>query len=218
MTCSCFVHFFTFQGLGDEEFRLVYNGRSLHDDDVPFDGGDVPSYPTLHVHLRVRGGKGGFGSMLRAMGSQRSGHETDNIESCRDLSGRRIRHVNDEKKIAEWMSKQNERDALAVELAERKAEKRQRALTQPKHNYDHHGLLIEQNESADKVDEGVRAGFAASLIHSKRLLDGPIREKKTSKVAFGLVKGPAVSLFSVVMPFLSIYFSPAASFQCCYGD
>lgn len=37
--------------------------------------------------------------MLRAMGSQRSGHETDNIESMRDLSGRRVRHVNDEKKV-----------------------------------------------------------------------------------------------------------------------
>ena len=52
----------------------------------------------LEVALRLKGGKGGFGSMLRAMGSQRSGFETDNIESCRDLSGRRLRHVNDERK------------------------------------------------------------------------------------------------------------------------
>lgn len=41
--------------------------------------------------------------MLRAMGSQRSGHETDNVEACRDLSGRRIRYVNDEKKCATYL-------------------------------------------------------------------------------------------------------------------
>ena len=43
--------------------------------------------------------------MLRALGAQRSGHETDNIEACRDISGRRLRHINDEKKYEdEWRS------------------------------------------------------------------------------------------------------------------
>ena len=40
----------------------------------------------------------GFGSLLRAMGNKRSGEETDNIDACRDLSGRRLRHVEGEKK------------------------------------------------------------------------------------------------------------------------
>lgn len=52
--------------------------------------------------------------MLRAMGAKKSEHATDNIESCRTLTGRRIRHVNDEKKIAEWKAKEPERLA-AVE-------------------------------------------------------------------------------------------------------
>ena len=42
----------------------------------------------------------GFGSLLRAMGNKRSGEETDNIDACRDLSGRRLRHVEGEKKYA----------------------------------------------------------------------------------------------------------------------
>ena len=42
------------------------------------------------------GGKGGFGSMLRAIGAQIE--KTTNREACRDLSGRRMRDVNDEKK------------------------------------------------------------------------------------------------------------------------
>jgi hypothetical protein len=47
-------------------------------------------------HLRLPGGKGGFGSMLRAIGAQIE--KTTNREACRDLSGRRMRDVNDEKK------------------------------------------------------------------------------------------------------------------------
>lgn len=46
--------------------------------------------------LKVHGGKGGFGSMLRAIGAQIE--KTTNREACRDLSGRRMRDVNDEKK------------------------------------------------------------------------------------------------------------------------
>ena len=43
----------------------------------------------LEVELKpgLLGGKGGFGSMLRAMGASIS--KTSNTEACRDLSGRR---------------------------------------------------------------------------------------------------------------------------------
>ena len=60
------------------------------------------------VNLCIRnaglvGGKGGFGSMLKSMGAKK-GKETTNFEACRDLNGRRLRNVNDEKKLAEWYS------------------------------------------------------------------------------------------------------------------
>jgi hypothetical protein len=45
--------------------------------------------------LRALGGKGGFGSMLRALGAQIE--KTTNHEAMRDLSGRRVRDVNNEK-------------------------------------------------------------------------------------------------------------------------
>jgi len=50
----------------------------------------------LRVHYRLPGGKGGFGSMLRAIGAQIE--KTTSREACRDLSGRRMRDVNNEKK------------------------------------------------------------------------------------------------------------------------
>lgn len=44
--------------------------------------------------------QGGFGSLLRGAG--KAGVQTSNFDSCRDLDGRRLRHVNAEKKIHEW--------------------------------------------------------------------------------------------------------------------
>ena len=47
------------------------------------------------LNVRLCGGKGGFGSMLRALGAQIE--KTTNHEAMRDLSGRRVRDVNNEK-------------------------------------------------------------------------------------------------------------------------
>lgn len=47
---------------------------------------------------RLLGGKGGFGSMLRAQGGRMNAQKTTNFEACRDLQGRRIRTVNEAKK------------------------------------------------------------------------------------------------------------------------
>ena len=44
---------------------------------------------------RLTGGKGGFGSMLRAIGAQIEA--TTNNDACRDLSGKRLRDVKCEK-------------------------------------------------------------------------------------------------------------------------
>jgi hypothetical protein len=54
----------------------------------------------LHISMsgRLLGGKGGFGSMLRAQGGRMNAQKTTNFEACRDLQGRRIRTVNEAKK------------------------------------------------------------------------------------------------------------------------
>lgn len=51
---------------------------------------------TIHIAPRLVGGKGGFGSMLRAIGAQIE--KTTNREACRDLSGRRLRDINEEQR------------------------------------------------------------------------------------------------------------------------
>ena len=39
---------------------------------------------------------------------------TDNFDACRDLSGRRMRHVNADKKLAEWAAQARERELEKV--------------------------------------------------------------------------------------------------------
>ena len=53
---------------------------------------------TLRLIPRLRGGKGGFGSQLRAAGGRMSSQKTSNNDSCRDLSGRRLSTIKEAKK------------------------------------------------------------------------------------------------------------------------
>ncbi|CAH8445138.1 unnamed protein product [Heterobilharzia americana] len=93
--CSCF-------SFNTEDVYYTYNGRII--DYLK----DVPKDALLQKHYRLRGGKGGFGSMLRAIGSQIE--KTTNHEMCRDLSGRRMRDVNMEKKLKEWYATADKRE------------------------------------------------------------------------------------------------------------
>ena len=56
-------YLFIFQGLQD--FYITHNGKIIQDIDEQFGPNDF-----VQVNPRLSGGKGGFGSMLRALGSQ----------------------------------------------------------------------------------------------------------------------------------------------------
>ncbi|KAF1782263.1 Sde2 N-terminal domain [Phytophthora cactorum] len=47
-------------------------------------------------------GKGGFGAMLRSMGKSSGARATTDFGACRDLHGRRLRHVNQEVAMHKW--------------------------------------------------------------------------------------------------------------------
>lgn len=77
------------EGVPEDLIRLTSAGRDL---------GDMTLVTELNapirVLLRLLGGKGGFGAMLRTAGAR--GVKTTNFDACRDLNGRRLRHVNSE--------------------------------------------------------------------------------------------------------------------------
>ncbi|KAJ2906948.1 uncharacterized protein MKZ38_009811 [Zalerion maritima] len=74
------------------------------------DGESDDSYDSINVDLcgRLCGGKGGFGSQLRAAGgrmsSKRKKNQGDSNGSSRNLDGRRIRTVNEAKALAEYLA------------------------------------------------------------------------------------------------------------------
>jgi len=64
----------------------------------------------VEIHLGfaagLLGGKGGFGSLLRSLAKNT---KTTNFGACRDLKGRRMRHVNQEEELKRWWEEKRER-------------------------------------------------------------------------------------------------------------
>ncbi|RLN48103.1 hypothetical protein BBJ28_00014755 [Nothophytophthora sp. Chile5] len=89
----------TREGVPSELLDLYVDGRKLDASSV------VPSFPAIiRARLRggLRGGKGGFGAMLRSMGKGSGAKATTDFGACRDLHGRRLRHVNQEVAMHKW--------------------------------------------------------------------------------------------------------------------
>lgn len=131
------------------EFYLTQNGKILSDNDAP-----ISDTPNVYVHIKLVGGKGGFGSMLRAIGAQIE--KTTNREACRDLSGRRLRDINEEKRLKAWLDKQGERDD---EAAAKRAKKIQKLRAQPKHEFRDDEYFNARSNLEDTVSDALEEGL-----------------------------------------------------------
>ena len=87
---------------------------------------DTP-HATLSLSYKLCGGKGGFGSQLRAAGgrmsSKRKKNQGDSNGSSRNLDGRRIRTINEAKSLAEYL-------AIKPDMEKKEKEKRKRRWQQ----------------------------------------------------------------------------------------
>ncbi|KAG5251701.1 hypothetical protein OIU77_024778 [Salix suchowensis] len=100
--------------------RLICGGFQLNDDAII-----TTPESTVYLLLRLLGGKGGFGSLLRGAATKAGQKKTDNFDACRDMSGRRLRHVNAEKRLEEWRAEEEDRrlEKIAEEFIKKKAKK-----------------------------------------------------------------------------------------------
>eukprot|EP00258_Populus_trichocarpa_P034377 XP_024450396.1 replication stress response regulator SDE2 [Populus trichocarpa] len=100
--------------------RLVCRGFQLNDDAII-----TTPESTVYLLLRLLGGKGGFGSLLRGAATKAGQKKTNNFDACRDMSGRRLRHVNAEKRLEEWKAEEEDRrmEKMAEEFIKKKAKK-----------------------------------------------------------------------------------------------
>ncbi|XP_033052094.1 replication stress response regulator SDE2 isoform X2 [Trachypithecus francoisi] len=111
-----------------------------------------------------------FGSMLRALGAQIE--KTTNREACRDLSGRRLRDVNHEKAMAEWVKQQAEREA---EKEQKRLERLQRKLVEPKHCFTSPDYQQQCHEMAERLEDSVLKGMQAA---SSKMVSAEISENR----------------------------------------
>ncbi|KAM9856917.1 splicing regulator SDE2 isoform 2-T2 [Aulostomus maculatus] len=161
------------------DFYVSRDGRITAPED-PLQHGAV-----YHLEPRLCGGKGGFGSMLRALGAQIE--KTTNREACRDLSGRRLRDVNHEKEMAEWLKKQAEREA---EKEQRRLERLQRKLAEPKHQFTDGEYQRQCHDLSERLEDSVLKGLQVKVDNvsvAKRpnsdLSEVPDRKKKKMESA-----------------------------------
>lgn len=164
-------------GIPQDDLFITVNGRIVSNE-FQLDKENV-----VRVHTRLVGGKGGFGSMLRAIGAQIE--KTTNREACRDLSGRRLRDINEEKRLRKWLEGQEDRER---EAAERKQKKIERLLTEPKievnlnADYEKGRQELPERVSA-AVDAGWEAAETSQACGSKRKIeDTASKGKKKAKL------------------------------------
>jgi hypothetical protein len=96
-----------------EEYKIdknstyfISNGKILKDEESLNDYNNM----VIETRVRLRGGKGGFGSSLRIQQAVKK--QTKNFDACRDLQGRRLRKVNQERQLNEWRLKKAEEEKL----------------------------------------------------------------------------------------------------------
>lgn len=163
-------------GVPTEELYTTINGAKVSDD-LQLTGLDK----VVRVSSRLVGGKGGFGSMLRAIGAQIE--KTTNREACRDLSGRRLRDINEEKRLRKWLDGQEERDREAVE---RKQKKLERLLAEPKIDVNlTPAYEKERKELPERISSAVDAGWqmaGTSDVGTKRKIEDDNKGKKKAKL------------------------------------
>lgn len=162
--------------------QLVFSGRQLADDSRALSTWGISTDNTVHLTLGLRGGKGGFGALLRGQG--RDGKVTTNFDACRDLQGRRIKHTTVEIKLQDWKAEQKEREMEKVALKHLKEQAR-KERAEAANQVDVESVVQAQQETVKDVRDAVQDALAASSSSpaKKRALDEQMQKAgKKSKM------------------------------------
>lgn len=157
--------------LSPSDFYLTQNGKLIKSDLMCNDA-------KVNVHLRLLGGKGGFGSMLRAIGAQIE--KTTNREACRDLSGRRLRDINEEKRLKAYLEKQAD---CENDEAEKRAKKIAKLRAQPKHEFKDDEYFNARSSLVEDVSDALEEGLKnakTTIISPSSSLAGSVSTSQCS--------------------------------------
>jgi len=141
--------------------RLICGGYQISDE-----SSISQSDATVNLVLSLRGGKGGFGSLLRGAATQAGAKKTINFGACRDMNGQRLRHVIAEKMLEEWKEGQEDRnfEKLAHEFLKKHAKK----VKQGVGNGATQKYVKKYREESDKCIEAVDLALKEYFKNGKR--------------------------------------------------
>jgi len=173
-------------GLPTTLLRYTQNGRELENNHCTIENTIIP----IRLSLRIVGGKGGFGSLLRGAPAKPGVKKTTNFEACRDLSGRRLRHVNNEKKLERWFLEEKER------ALEKVAESYIKKISKNKHTFDDDSFNAQTKEGVEVIQGAVEVGLEEAIQLKKRKREVkeesptdsiiPVKRRKTSETSSDL--------------------------------
>lgn len=106
------------EGLEANKFSLACNTRIYRPGFCGSHLVNLENNSQIDILIPLLGGKGGFGSLLRAIGAQIE--KTTNRDACRDLSGRRLRDIKREEELKKLIALQ---ERLIEERKRRRLEK-----------------------------------------------------------------------------------------------
>ncbi|KFK30676.1 hypothetical protein AALP_AA6G013600 [Arabis alpina] len=155
--------------------RLISGGYQISDESVV-----SQSDSTVNLVLSLRGGKGGFGSLLRGAATKAGQKKTNNFDACRDMSGRRLRHVNAEKRLEEW--KEGEEERKLEKLAYEFLKKNEKKVKQGVGNGATQKYVKKYREESDKCIEAVELALEESFKNGKRKGKVDVEAEKSKRL------------------------------------
>lgn len=163
-------------GLPRASFFLRQHGALLHPSDPVSVPGQHTTFLTVCLRRALPGGKGGFGAMLRGSAASKT---TTNFDACRDLEGRRLRHVREEEEIRRFLRERREREGREREGEEERVgvvERRKRrreggvAVANVADVADERVDVEKVGEDMDRIGQGVSDAVADALEGAGRTM------------------------------------------------
>lgn len=177
-------HIFDTEGLNRRHFIVASGTKIFRPSSCNLQSISLQNNSNVDILIPLLGGKGGFGSLLRAIGAQIE--KTTNRDACRDLSGRRLRDIKRQEELKKLIEL---KAALEEERKRRKKEKLERlrknsdiskesaSIQELVNMFDDHAFNKRRLELGDIIDAAVEKG----LINSKKRLMEQAESEKNKK-------------------------------------
>lgn len=174
------------EGLSKKDFIMAFGTQVLRPSSCRLQSINVQNNSHIDIIIPALGGKGGFGSLLRAIGAQIE--KTTNRDACRDLSGRRLRDIKREDELKKLLALQEKLEEERKRRRKEKLENLKRKVDNSSSEtsiqelvamFDDHEYNTRRRQLSDILDAAVEKGIIN--FKKRQLEEGEAVEKYQNK-------------------------------------